>query len=69
MDKNISYEQASKELQEIINKIELGEISIDESIKLFERGQELIQICYSALDKAKGKLTEIKEKSGNLEEE
>lgn len=69
MEKELSYEQASKELQDIINKIEQGDLPLDEAMKLFEKGQELIQFCYSSLDKAKGKLTEISEKAGKIEEE
>lgn len=49
----ISYEDATNELNTIINKIENENVSIDEAIKLFERGQELIKICYNELDKAK----------------
>ncbi len=64
----ISYEDATNELNTIINKIENENVSIDEAIKLFERGQELIKICYNELDKAKGKLTEIRENLGKLEE-
>ncbi len=41
---------------------------MSEAVKLFERGQELIKICYNSLDKAKGKLTEIKETIDNIEE-
>ena len=66
--KKISYEDATNELNTIINKIENENVSIDEAIKLFERGQELIKICYNELDKAKGKLTEIRENLGKLEE-
>ena len=69
MEKELSYEQASKELQDIINKIEQGDLPLDEAMKLFERGQELVKLCYATLDKAKGKFTEISEKAGKLEEE
>ena len=41
---------------------------MSEAVKLFERGQELVKICYDILDKAKGKLTEIKETIDNIEE-
>ena len=68
MEKQLSYEEAAKELQQIIEKIESQSISLDESLKMFERGQELIKICYTALDGAKGKLTEIKETLNKLEE-
>ena len=69
MEKELSYEQASKELQEIINKIEQGDLPLDEAMKLFERGQELIKFCYLSLDKAKGELTELRESEGKVEEE
>lgn len=68
MENKISYEEASKQLQEIIDKIENGQLPLDEALKLFEKGQELIKICYSSLDQAKGKLTEIKETIGKIEE-
>ncbi len=68
MEKQISYEEASKELSEIINKLEDGTIPMSEAIELFEKGKNLVKICYSHLDKAKGKLTEIKETIEGLEE-
>ena len=64
----ITYEQASKRLIEIIEKIEQGQISMDESMSLIEEGKELIKTCYSLLDNAKGKLTEIKETLEGFEE-
>ena len=69
MENKISYEEASKELQDIISKIETQQLPLDEALKLFERGQELLKQCYSSLDQAKGKLTEIKETAGKIEEE
>ncbi|MBO5394397.1 MAG: exodeoxyribonuclease VII small subunit [Clostridia bacterium] len=68
MENKISYEEAAKQLQEIIDKIENGKLPLDEAVKLFEKGKELISICYNLLDQAKGKLTEIKEVAGKLEE-
>lgn len=64
----ISYEDALKELSEIIDKIEKGQISLDESLKLIERGKQLISVCHDSLAQAKGKLTEIEEVLGKLEE-
>ncbi|MBQ8908913.1 MAG: exodeoxyribonuclease VII small subunit [Clostridia bacterium] len=68
MENRLSYEDASKQLQEIITKIENASLPLDEAIKLFERGQELIKTCYSHLDGAKGKLTEIKAGLDKIEE-
>ena len=64
----LSYEEASKELAQIINQLESGQLSLDEALKLFERGKELILVCNDALNQAKGKLTEIKETLDKLEE-
>ena len=68
MEKELSYEESYKKLQEIIEKIEIGNLPLDEAVKLFEEGGKLIQICYKSLDGAKGKLTEIKETIDSLEE-
>lgn len=67
MDK-ISYEEASRQLNEILQKIESGELSVEEAMKSIDRANELILICYKELDKAKGKLTEIRETLDGLEE-
>ncbi len=66
---NISYEEASKELNNIIEKLEEDKVTLSNAVELFERGQELIKICYKSLDNAKGKLTQIKETNDSLEEE
>ncbi len=66
---NLTYEQASKELEQIVAKLESGTLAMQEAGKLFDRGQELVQFCYSQLNSAKGKLTTIKEQLGNLIEE
>ncbi len=64
----ISYEEASKELNQIIEKLEEDKLPLSSAMQMFERGQELVKICYKNLDSAKGKLTEIKETIDKLEE-
>ena len=64
----LTYENAIKELNEIIAKIESGTLAISDSIKLIERAKELLVFCYKELDRTKGKLTEIKETLSSLEE-
>ena len=61
MDKEMSFEQAYKMLEEIANKLESPETTLDESIKLFEDGVKLSKYCSDILDKAKQKI-EILEK-------
>ncbi len=64
----MSYEEASKQLEEIINKLENGNLPMSEAVVLFEEGQRLAKICYEHLNKAKGKLTIIKEELDKLTE-
>lgn len=61
MEKEMTFEQAYKMLEEIANKLESADTSLDESIKLFEKGVKLSKYCSDVLDKAKQKI-EILEK-------
>ena len=56
-------------LQEITQKLEETEISLDEGIKLFEEGSEIAKDCYKALSEAKGKITMIKKDIDKFKEE
>ena len=52
----IPYEQARDELIEIVQKLETGGTSLDESLALWERGEKLAGICQQWLDGAKERL-------------
>lgn len=54
-----SFEQAFDELEDIIAKLESGELSLDESVKLFERGRKLADHCQSVLDKAELRVNQL----------
>ena len=64
----LSYEDASKELNAIVKRVEDGDASVSETVELLERGKVLLTICYKELDKANGKLVELTEIMGKLEE-
>ena len=55
-----SYEQARDELAEIVESLEDGSATLEESLKLWERGEELAKICQQWLDGAKKKLDAVK---------
>jgi exodeoxyribonuclease VII small subunit len=52
----LSYEQAVAELEAIVAALETGERPLEESMKLFERGQALSKHCADLLDKAELKV-------------
>jgi len=62
-DKKISYESARDELAEVVTALEVGGTTLEESLKLWERGEELAKICQEWLDGARAKLETIKPKS------
>ena len=59
----LSYEAARDELAEIVESLEDGSASLEESLKLWERGEELAKICQEWLDGAIAKLASVKKSS------
>ena len=51
-----------KELEQVVKELESGELSLDESIKKFEKGMELSKHCSSLLEDAEKKITVLIEK-------
>ena len=54
-----TFEQAQKELEGIVERLERGQPSLDEAIALWERGEELLRLCLARLDAAHGKIEEL----------
>jgi exodeoxyribonuclease VII small subunit len=52
----LSYEQAREELVEVVRKLEAGGTTLEESLALWERGEELATICQEWLDGARKRL-------------
>ena len=59
--RKISYETNITKLREIVEKLESGEASLEESLKLFEQGIKLSNACYETLKNAEQKRTELSE--------
>ena len=51
-----SYEQARDELAEVVRQLEQGGATLEQSLALWERGEELARICQSWLDGARARL-------------
>ncbi|MGH3546119.1 MAG: exodeoxyribonuclease VII small subunit [Mycobacteriales bacterium] len=54
-----SYEQARDELAQVVTKLEAGGATLEESLKLWERGERLAAICQEWLDGARQRLEAI----------
>jgi len=49
---NASFESAMKRLEEIVRAMERGDVALDESLKLFKEGTDLVRTCGKLLDDA-----------------
>ncbi len=61
MPETPSYEDARDELVTVVQKLETGGGSLEESIALWERGEELARICQQWLDGARARLDAVLE--------
>jgi exodeoxyribonuclease VII small subunit len=52
-----SYEQAREELAEVVQRLEAGGATLEQSLVLWERGEQLAAICQDWLDGARARLT------------
>ena len=55
-DQSLTYEQARDELVALVSRLESGGAPLDESLALWERGEQLAAICQQWLDGAKARI-------------
>ncbi|MDP5336365.1 MAG: exodeoxyribonuclease VII small subunit [Paracoccaceae bacterium] len=56
---DLSFEEAMKELEGVVSQLERGDVALDESIRLYERGAELKKRCEAKLKEAEEKVAAI----------
>ena len=57
--REMTFEEAAKELEGIVERLERGDAGVDELTKLWERGEELYKICAEKLEGVQGKIEEL----------
>lgn len=55
----LTFEQAEAELRQIVERLEAGQVSVDEALTLWERGEQLYAVCRQRLEAAEGKVEEL----------
>ena len=55
----MSFEEAMKELEAVVNRLESGDVPLEDSIKLYERGAALKEHCRKKLAEAEEKVAQI----------
>ncbi len=66
MSENINFEKSIAELEEIVKKLEGGNIPLDEMLKYFETGTRLVADCNKVLDETEAKLNILMKKDGEI---
>jgi len=67
LNETINFEQSLKELEDIVRKMEQGELSLEHSLEAFEEGVKLTRNCQTALQKAEQKVALlVKNSDGEL---
>jgi len=54
-----TFEQAERELAEVVARLERGDVGLDEAIALWQRGEALHRRCVELLDAAQGRIEEL----------
>ena len=67
MSKNLSFEEALKELEEIVNSLERGDVSLEDAIQAYETGSMLKNQCEKRLKEAKMKVEKIQSSQNGKE--
>lgn len=58
----MTFEEAQKELEGIVQQLESGQADLDDAIGLWERGEELYRLCVEKLESAQGKIETLQER-------
>lgn len=62
-----SFEEALQELEQLVSSMEEGELSLEDSMKAFEKGIKLTRECQTALQKAEQKVQILLNESGETQ--
>ena len=68
MAKAQTVEQSFEKLEQIIGNLENGDVSLEDSFKLYNEGMKLIQNCNQQLDKVEKKIVVLNQKEGDEDE-
>ena len=62
----VNFEKAINDLEKIVEDLESGELSLEQSLKTFEKGIKLTRQCQGELEKAALKVKKLVEENGEL---
>ncbi|MBA9027380.1 MULTISPECIES: exodeoxyribonuclease VII small subunit [Bacillaceae] len=67
-EKELTFEQAMEELEQVVEKLEEGDVPLEEAISIYKKGMDLSRLCHTKLKSVEEQLTQILREDGELEE-
>ncbi|MBP3039752.1 exodeoxyribonuclease VII small subunit [Bacillaceae bacterium Marseille-Q3522] len=64
-EKKMSFEEAMDQLETIVEKLEDGDVPLEEAIAIYKKGMQLSKFCHDKLKNIEEQLTEIVTEDGN----
>jgi len=58
-----TFDEAQRELEQIVERLERGDVGLDELTTLWERGEELYRVCAEQLSSAQGRIEELAQRA------
>ncbi|ANE48066.1 exodeoxyribonuclease VII small subunit [Paenibacillus swuensis] len=62
----IGFEEAMEKLEDIVSRLESGDVPLEQAIELFQEGMKLSQVCGSKLEQVERKIETLMEENGSL---
>lgn len=66
-EKTLSFEEAMSKLEKIVDRLEEGDVPLEEAIAIYKEGMELSQLCHDKLKSVEEQLTQIITEDGRKE--
>lgn len=63
---NLSFEESLEKLEEIVNKLETGDVPLDDAIDEFTKAMDLVKICNTKLNNAEEAIAKIVQDNGEV---
>ena len=63
---NLTFEESLEKLEEIVNKLENGDIPLDDAIEEFKKAMDLVKICNDKLNTAEESIAKIVQENGEI---
>ena len=68
-NKDLSFEYSLKNLEDIVEQLESGDVDLEKSVELYEKGMDLKNICEEKLKKVENQIKKIKVENNKIQKE